>query len=66
MTYIVQGSGLTIEDVVNVARNNQQVELHPDALQRIKKCRAMLEKRLMPAKSCMVSTRALVSFLKSF
>jgi histidine ammonia-lyase len=46
MTYIVQGSGLTIEDVVNVARNNQQVELHPDALQRIKKCRAMLEKKI--------------------
>jgi len=46
MTYIVQGSGLTIEDVVNVARKNQQVELHPDALQRIKKCRAMLEKKI--------------------
>ena len=46
MTYIIQGSGLTIEDVVNVARNNQQVELHPDALQRIKKCRAMLEKKI--------------------
>ncbi len=46
MTYIVKGSGLTIEDLVNVARNNQEVELHPDALQRIKKCRAMLEKKI--------------------
>jgi len=46
MTYIVKGSGLTIEDVVNVARNGEKVELHPDALERIIKCRAMLEKRL--------------------
>jgi len=46
MTYIVKGAGLTIEDVVSVARNKQKVELHPDALQRIKKCRAMLEKKI--------------------
>ena len=46
MTYTVKGAGLTIEDVVSVARNKQKVELHPDALQRIKKCRAMLEKKI--------------------
>ncbi len=46
MTYIIKGSGLTIEDVVNVARNNEKVELHPDALSRIKKCRAMLEEKI--------------------
>ncbi len=46
MTYIVKGKGLTIEDVVNVARNNHKVELHPDALQRIEKCRDMLEKKI--------------------
>jgi len=46
MAYIIKGAGLTIEDVVSVARNRQQVELHPDALQRIKKCRAMLEKKI--------------------
>jgi len=46
MTYIIKGAGLTIEDVVNVARHNQKVELHPDALQRIKNCRAMLEKKI--------------------
>ncbi len=46
MTYIIKGAGLTIEDVVNVARNNEKVELHPDALQRIKTCRAMLEKKI--------------------
>ncbi|RLD51389.1 MAG: phenylalanine ammonia-lyase [Bacteroidetes bacterium] len=46
MTYIIKGAGLTVEDVVNVARNNQKVELHPDALQRIIKCRAMLERKI--------------------
>lgn len=46
MTYIIKGAGLTIEDVVNVARHNEKVELHPDALQRIKICRAMLEKKI--------------------
>jgi len=46
MSYIIRGAGLTIEDVVNVARNNEKVELHPDALQRIKVCRAMVEKKV--------------------
>jgi histidine ammonia-lyase len=46
MTLIIKGAGLTIEDVVNVARNNQKVELHPEALGRIKKCRAMLERKI--------------------
>jgi histidine ammonia-lyase len=47
MTYIVTGANLKIEDVVNVARHHQKVELHPDALARIKKCRAMLEKKII-------------------
>ncbi|MCF6364986.1 MAG: aromatic amino acid ammonia-lyase [Bacteroidales bacterium] len=46
MSYIITGANLTIEDVVNVARNNQKVELHPDALERIKVCRAMIEKKI--------------------
>ncbi len=46
MTFIIRGAGLTIEDVVNVARNYQKVELHPEALERVKKCRAMLEKKI--------------------
>jgi len=47
MTLVIKGAGLTVEDVVNVARNHQKVELHPDALLRIKKCRAMLEKKIV-------------------
>lgn len=47
MTLIIKGAGLTVEDVVNVARNNEKVELHPDAVTRINKCRAMLEKKVL-------------------
>lgn len=47
MTLTITGSNLTIEDVVNVARHHQKVELHPDAIDRIVKCRAMLEKKIV-------------------
>jgi len=47
MTLVIKGSGLTIEDVVNVARHNEKVELHPDAVTRIEACRAMLEKKIV-------------------
>ncbi len=46
MTYIIKGSELTIEDVVKVARHNEKVELHPDAMARMVKCRAMLEEKI--------------------
>ncbi|MBW6460154.1 MAG: aromatic amino acid ammonia-lyase [Bacteroidales bacterium] len=47
MTLIINGSGLTIEDVVKVARHNEKVELHPEATKRIESCRAMLEKKIV-------------------
>ncbi len=46
MTLIIKGAGLIIEDVVNVARHNEKVELHPEAVERIKACRAMLERKI--------------------
>jgi len=46
MTLVITGSGLTIENVVEVARNGKKVALHPDALSRIKKCRSMLERKI--------------------
>ena len=46
MSITITGKGLTIEKVVSVARHNEIVELHPDALDRIRKCRAMLEKKI--------------------
>ena len=46
MTYVITGTGMTIEDIVKVARNNEKVELHPDAMVRMKKCRVMLEEKI--------------------
>ena len=43
---VIKGAGLTIYDVVEVARNGQKVELAPEALERIKVCRAMLERKI--------------------
>ena len=45
-TLTITGHNLTIEDVVNVARYGQKVELHKDAVGRINTCRAMLEKKI--------------------
>ncbi len=46
MTIVMDGSGLTFEVLVKVARDNEAVELHPEALERIKTCRAMLEDKI--------------------
>jgi histidine ammonia-lyase len=46
MAILIDGVGMTIEDVVRVARNNEPVELTPAALERIRTCRAMLESKI--------------------
>jgi histidine ammonia-lyase len=46
MAIIIDGHGLTIEQVVKVARDNEPVELHPEAKKRIEKCRALLEDKI--------------------
>ncbi len=46
MAIILDGSELTIEKLVKIARYNEKVELHPDAIERINVCRAMLEKKI--------------------
>jgi histidine ammonia-lyase len=46
MTIILDGSNLTVEKLVRIARQGEQVELHPDALERIRTCRAMLERKI--------------------
>jgi histidine ammonia-lyase len=46
MTITLDGSSLTVEKLVAIARNNEKVELAPAALERIKVCRAMLEDKL--------------------
>jgi histidine ammonia-lyase len=52
---ILDGSGLTIEKLARIARLNEAVELHPDALLRIRQCRRMLEEKLA-AKEIMYGT----------
>ena len=46
MAVIITGNGLTIQDVVKVARHHEKVKIHPDSLERIKVCRLMLEKKI--------------------
>jgi histidine ammonia-lyase len=55
MTIVLDGSSLTIEKIVRIARFGEKVELHPAALERIKVCRAMLEEKLA-AKEIMYGT----------
>ncbi len=46
MPIVLDGSSLTIEKLVQIARQDEKVELHPKALERIKVCRAMLEEKI--------------------
>ena len=46
MAIAIDGSGLTIEKIVDISKHDEKVQLHPDATERIKKCRAMIEKKI--------------------
>jgi histidine ammonia-lyase len=46
MSIVLDGFHLTIEQLVAIARHGEQVALAPEALDRIKICRAMLEKKV--------------------
>jgi histidine ammonia-lyase len=46
MSIILNGSGLTVEKLVCIARDKEQVELSKDSIERIKTCRAMLEEKI--------------------
>jgi histidine ammonia-lyase len=46
MTIVLDGSNLDVEKLVRIARHGEKVELHPEALERIKTCRAMLEEKI--------------------
>jgi histidine ammonia-lyase len=47
MTLEIKGHGLTIEDVVDVARNGKKVSLSADSLAKMKICREMLERKIV-------------------
>ena len=46
MAIKADGRSLAIEDVVQVARHGEKVELADEALERIRRCRGMLEKKI--------------------
>ena len=46
MPVTLDGQHLRIEDVVNVARSGAKVELAPAAIERVKTCRGMLERKI--------------------
>ncbi|RKZ32357.1 phenylalanine ammonia-lyase [bacterium] len=46
MAIILDGSGLTVEKLVRIARDGEKVEIAPEAMDRIKTCRAMLEEKI--------------------
>ncbi len=46
MTITLDGSGLSIDTMMRIARLGEKVELHPQALERIKACRSMVEEKI--------------------
>jgi histidine ammonia-lyase len=46
MTILLNGTGLTIEKMIRIARFGEKVELAPQALERIRTCRTMLEEKV--------------------
>jgi histidine ammonia-lyase len=46
MTLQLDGTSLTIDDVVQVARGRTKVQFHPEAERRINECREMVERKL--------------------
>jgi histidine ammonia-lyase len=46
MAITLNGSGLTVEKLIRIARNKEQVEMSKDSLERIKTCRTMLEEKI--------------------
>jgi histidine ammonia-lyase len=46
LTIILDGTGLTIERLERIARHGEKVDISPGAIERMKTCRAMLEKKI--------------------
>jgi histidine ammonia-lyase len=47
MSIVLNGSGLTLEKLVRIARQGERVELADEAMTRIRACREMLEQKVM-------------------
>ncbi|MCC6130574.1 MAG: aromatic amino acid lyase [Acidobacteria bacterium] len=46
MAIVLNGSSLTVQNLVRIARHGEKVELAPDALERIRACRRVLEEKI--------------------
>ena len=46
MAIVLDGSGLDVAALVRIARHGEKVELAPDALERIRRCRGLLERKI--------------------
>jgi histidine ammonia-lyase len=46
MAIVLDGEHLTIEKLVRIARHNEEVQIAPAAVEKIKECRAMLEEKI--------------------
>ncbi|MDZ7340764.1 MAG: aromatic amino acid ammonia-lyase [candidate division KSB1 bacterium] len=46
MAVVITGKNLTIDDVYRVAHQQEKVALHPEALERIRTCRAFIEQKI--------------------
>ncbi|UCF04605.1 MAG: aromatic amino acid lyase [bacterium] len=46
MAIVLDGTGLTIEKLVEIARHGEKVEISSDALEKMRVCRAMLEEKI--------------------
>ena len=46
MSIVIDGKNLTIKKLIKVARDNDKVQLHPDAIKRIVSCRNMVEDKI--------------------
>ncbi len=46
MAIVLDGSHLTVGQLTSIARHNENIELHPESLAKIKRCRAMLEEKI--------------------
>jgi len=46
MAVVLDGKSLTVDKIVRIARLGEPVEIHPEALAKIKACRAMIEEKI--------------------
>ena len=46
MAIVLDGEHLTVEKLVDIARNNEEVKIAPGSLEKIKECRALIEQKI--------------------